>query len=113
MFITLAYFQFSKDFQPLYEEKLTYQFPEGPSITVAKFLNLNPPDEANYLEQSIKDNIVSVLSGSPDLLVMAPGASSAAKSENPEIKEIAELTGLHYVLTGNYQVMNLKIRANA
>ncbi len=110
---TLTYFQFSQDFQPLDKEKLAYEIPEGPSITVVKFQNLNPSDETNYLKQSIADNIVSVLSGSPDLLVMAPGASSAAKSQNPGIKEIAEVTGVRYVLTGNYQVINQRIRVNA
>jgi TolB-like protein len=44
---------------------------------------------------------------------MAPDAYSVAKSENPEIKEIAEVTGVRYVLTGNYQVINEQIRVNA
>ena len=108
----LAYVQVSKDFQPVDEKNLAYEIPEGPSITVAKFQNLNPSEDTNYLKQSITDNIVSVLSGSPDLLVMSPDASAAAKSENPEIKEIAEATGVRYVLTGNYQVINQKIRVN-
>ena len=110
---TFAYFQLSHDFQPLDEKKLAFEIPEGPSITVAKFQNLNPSEETDYLKQSITDNIVSVLSGSPDLLVMAPDASSAAQSQNPEIKEIAEATGVRYVLTGNYQVINQQIRVNA
>ena len=108
----LAYVQAGKDFQPIDEKNLAYDIPEGPSITVAKFQNLNPSEDTNYLKKSITDNIVSVLSGSPDLLVMSPDASSAAKSENPEIKEIAEATGVRYVLTGNYQVINQKIRVN-
>ena len=108
----LAYVQVGKDFQPVDEKNLAYDIPEGPSITVAKFQNLNPSEDTNYLKKSITDNIVSVLSGSPDLLVMSPDASSAAKSENPEIKEIAEATGVRYVLTGNYQVINQKIRVN-
>ena len=108
----LAYVQVGKDFQPIDEKNLAYEIPEGPSITVAKFQNLNPSEDTNYLKKSITDNIVSVLSGSPDLLVMSPDASSAAKSENPEIKEIAEATGVRYVLTGNYQVINQKIRVN-
>ena len=108
----LAYVQVGKDFQPVDEKNLAYEIPEGPSITVAKFQNLNPSEDTNYLKKSITDNIVSVLSGSPDLLVMSPDASSAAKSENPEIKEIAEATGVRYVLTGNYQVINQKIRVN-
>jgi len=108
----LAYVQVGKDFQPVDAKNLAYEIPEGPSITVAKFQNLNPSEDTNYLKKSITDNIVSVLSGSPDLLVMSPDASSAAKSENPEIKEIAEATGVRYVLTGNYQVINQKIRVN-
>ena len=108
----LAYVQVGKDFQPVDEKNLAYEIPEGPSITVAKLQNLNPSEDTNYLKKSITDNIVSVLSGSPDLLVMSPDASSAAKSENPEIKEIAEATGVRYVLTGNYQVINQKIRVN-
>ena len=91
---TLTYFQYSQDLQPLDEEKLAHEIPKGPFITVVKFQNLNPSDETNYLNQSIADNIVSVLSGSPDLLVMAPRASLAAQSRNPEIKEIAEVTGV-------------------
>ena len=112
MIAVLAYVQVGKDFQPVDEKNLAYEIPEGPSITVAKFQNLNPSEDTNYLKKSITDNIVSVLSGSPDLLVMSPDASSAAKSENPEIKEIAEATGVRYVLTGNYQVINQKIRVN-
>ena len=45
-------------------------------------------------------------------MVMAPEAYSAATSKNPEIKEIAEVTGVRYVLTGNYQVINERIRVN-
>ena len=107
-----AYEQFSSDFQPLDQDKLAYEIPEGPSITVAKFNNLNPSEDTDYLSQSITDNIVSVLSGSPALMVTAPKAYSAAKSENPEIKEIAEATGVRYVLTGSYQVINQNIRIN-
>ena len=43
---------------------------------------------------------------------MAPEAYSAATSQNPEIKEIAEVTGVRYVLTGNYQVINEQIRVH-
>ena len=107
-----SYFQFSVDFQPLDEKKLAYEIPEGPSITVAKFENLSSSEDTDYLSQAITDNIVSVLSGSPALMVMAPEAYSAATSKNPEIKEIAEVTGVRYVLTGNYQVINERIRVN-
>jgi TolB-like protein len=31
--------------------------------------------------------------------------------KNPEIKEIAEATGVRYVLTGNYQVINQQIQS--
>jgi adenylate cyclase len=82
----LAYVQVGKDFQPIDEKNLAYEIPEGPSITVAKFQNLNPSEDTNYLKKSITDNIVSVLSGSPDLLVMSPDASSAAKSEKSRDK---------------------------
>ena len=43
---------------------------------------------------------------------MAPGASSAAQSQNPEIKETAEVTGVRHVLKENYQVINQQIRVN-
>ncbi|NCV19479.1 MAG: hypothetical protein EBW42_12125, partial [Rhodobacterales bacterium] len=82
-----AYMQFSSDFQPLDQNKLAYEIPEGPSITVAKFNNLNPSEDTDYLSQSITDNIVSVLSGSPALMVMAPKANKQAKRCVEELLE--------------------------
>ena len=107
------YFKNQPDFKPLDEKRLAYKIPQGPSITVVAFKNLTPNKETNYLSQSIADNIVSVLSGSPDLLVMSAKAASNLRSETPEIREIAEATGVRYVLTGNYQVIGKQVRVTA
>jgi len=99
-----------RKFQPLDKDKLVFQIPDTPSITVTPFKNLVPDPSTDYLKTAIVDNINSVLTGSPELFVSAGGATQPFVAGDTDVRAVAEATGVRYVLAGNYQVVGEHIR---
>ena len=74
------------------------------------FKNISNNSEYKYLSKSIVENIISVINGSPQLVVLSSETSLNQINQNLNIQEIAEKNNVRYVLTGSYQVLGKKIR---
>jgi ribosomal protein L7Ae-like RNA K-turn-binding protein len=89
-------------------QNLENSIPENPSIIVMPFENISNNSEYKYLSKSIVENIISVINGSPQLVVLSSETSLNQINQNLNIQEIAEKNNVRYVLTGSYQVLGKK-----
>ncbi len=96
--------------QEINVQNLENSIPENPSIIVMPFENISNNSEYKYLSKSIVENIISVINGSPQLVVLSSETSLNQINQNLNIQEIAEKNNVRYVLTGSYQVLGQKIR---
>ena len=96
--------------QEINVQNLENSIPENPSIIVMPFENISNNSEYKYLSKSIVENIISVINGSPQLVVLSSETSLNQINQNLNIQEIAEKNNVRYVLTGSYQVLGKKIR---
>ncbi len=96
--------------QEINVQNLENSIPENPSIIVMPFENISNNSGYKYLSKSIVENIISVINGSPQLVVLSSETSLNQINQNLNIQEIAEKNNVRYVLTGSYQVLGKKIR---
>ena len=101
------------DFEPADRSKFAYKLPEKPSIAVLPFDNLSGDPEQDYLGDGLTENIIAVLSGSPDLFVIARNSSFTYKNKPVQVQEVAERFGVRYVLEGSVQRSGDRIRLTA
>ena len=95
--------------QEINVQNLENSIPENPSIIVMPFENISNNSEFKYLSKSIVENIISVINGSPQLIVLSSETSLNEINKNLNTQEIAIKNKVRYVLTGSYQVLGKKI----
>ena len=110
VFIGLFFSGVFDEKQEINVQNLENSIPENPSIIVMPFENISNNSEYKYLSKSIVENIISVINGSPQLVVLSSETSLNKINQNLNIQEIAEKNNVRYVLTGSYQVLGKKIR---
>jgi TolB-like protein/class 3 adenylate cyclase len=93
--------------------KMAYALPEKPSIAVLPFDNLTGDPEQDYLGDGLSENIIAVLSSSPDLFVIARNSAFTFKGRPVRVQEVAELLGVRYVLEGSVQRDGDQLRVTA
>jgi len=87
--------------------------PDKPSIAVLPFDNLSGDPEQEYFSDGIAEDIITDLSKSPELLVIARTSSFTFKGQNIGVKEIGEQLGVRYILEGSVRKAGNKVRINA
>ena len=110
VFIGLFFSGVFDEKQEINVQNLENSIPENPSIIVMPFENISNNSEYKYLSKSIVENIISVINGSPQLVVLSSETSLNQINQNLNIQETAEKNNVRYVLTGSYQVLGKKIR---
>lgn len=101
------------DFEPANPAKFAFALPQKPSIAVLPLANLTGDDSQDYIGDSITENIIAVLSTSPDLFVIARNSSFAYKGKEATVQEVAQRFGVRYVLDGSIQRTGEKLRVTA
>ncbi|MFP6698197.1 MAG: hypothetical protein VCF08_15065 [Alphaproteobacteria bacterium] len=99
------------DFTSADPEKLAYKLPDKPSIAVLPFENFTGDPKQDYLCDGMTENIIAVLSTSPDLFVIA--RNSIFKGKATKVQDVAEKLGVRYVLEGSVQRSGDKLRVVA
>ena len=86
--------------------------PDKPSIAVLPFDNLTTSAEHEHLADGIAAGIITDLSRFRDLFVIARDSSFfyKDKDERPDVRQIAIDLGVHYVLEGNFQADDNRVR---
>lgn len=86
---------------------------EMPSIAILPFDDLSRDAAHGFLADGITENLIAVLSTSPNLLVIARNSSFVFKGKSLSIHEVAQHLGVRYVVEGSLQAHGDRLRVTA
>ena len=87
--------------------------PDKPSIAVLAFTNMSGDTEQEYFSDGIADDIITELSRSRSLFVIARSSSFTYKGRAVDVKLIARELGVRYVLEGGLRRSGDRVRLTA
>jgi adenylate cyclase len=91
----------------------TLVLPDKPSIAVLPFQNLSGDPEQEYFADGMVEEIITALSRSQSLFVIARNSSFAYKGRAVDVKQIARELGVRYVLEGSVRRGGNRVRITA
>ena len=94
-------------------EKTAYSSLDKPSIAVLPFVNLSRDPEQEYFSDGITEDIITVLSAVPKLLVIARNSTFTYKGKPVDVQKVGRELGVHYVLEGSIQKADDRVRVTA
>ncbi len=95
------------------KEKMAFPLPDKPSIAVMPFVNMSGDSKQEFLSDGITEEIITALSRSRDLFVIARNSTFTYKGKSVKVKQVSEELGVRYVLEGSVQVSGKQIRTTA
>jgi adenylate cyclase len=107
------YLQQSKKVEPASLDKMAYPLPNKPSIAVLPFNNLSGNSKQDYIADGITENIISALSQNSEMFIISGNSMFTYKGSKVKIGKVSEDLGVRYVLKGNVQKSEERIRVNA
>jgi adenylate cyclase len=87
--------------------------PDKPSIAVLAFTNMSADPEQDYLSDGIAEDIITLLSRSRSLFVIARNSSFTYKGRTVDVKQVASELGVRYVLEGSVRRGGSRVRVTA
>jgi TolB-like protein len=84
--------------------------PDKPSIAVLPFQNMSGDPEQEYFADGMVEDIITGLSRSKSLFVIARNSSFTYKGKAVDIKQVGRELGVHYVLEGSVRKSGNRIR---
>jgi TolB-like protein/Tfp pilus assembly protein PilF len=87
--------------------------PDKPSIAVLPFTNLSGDPEHRYFSDGITEDIITELSRSRSLFVIARNSSFQYRDKSVDVRRIARDLGVRYVVEGSVRKMGNRIRITA
>jgi adenylate cyclase len=87
--------------------------PDKPSIAVLAFTNMSGDPEQEYFSDGIADDIITELSRSRSLFVIARNSSFTYRGRAIDVKEVGRELGVRYVLEGSARRGGNRVRVNA
>jgi len=113
----IAYLFFQKPVDPEFETasiaKMAFSLPEKPSIAVLPFDNMSGDKEQEYFSDGITEDIITSLSKSDQLFVVARNSTFTYKGKPVKVKQVAEELGVRYVLEGSVRKTEDRVRITA
>jgi adenylate cyclase len=106
-------FYLRPDVEPASLERMAFALPDKPSIAVLPFKNLSGDQEQEYLADGISENIITTLSKTPKMFVIASNSVFTYKGKPIKVQQVAEEMGVRYVLEGSLQKSGDRLRINA
>jgi adenylate cyclase len=106
-------FYFRPAFEPASVEKMAYQLPDKPSIAVLPFVNMSGDPEQEFLSDGIAESIITALSQTPNLFVIARNSTFSYKGKPVKIQQVSEELGVRYVMEGSVQKSGDQLRITA
>ena len=95
------------------EANMAYPLPNQPSIAIIPFQNLSGDPDQDYLAEGIADTIITDLSRTDQLFVVARNSTFAYKGKPNVVKQVAEELGVQHVLEGSLQKSGDTVRVTA
>lgn len=90
-----------------------FTLPDKPSIAVLPFHNMSGDPEQEYFSDGMVEDIITMLSRSHSLFVIARNSSFTYKGRAVDVKQIARELGVRYVLEGSLRRGGNRIRITA
>jgi TolB-like protein/Tfp pilus assembly protein PilF len=87
--------------------------PDKPSIAVLAFDNLSGDPEQEYFSDGLSEEIISALSKTDQLFVIARNSSFVYKGKPVNVKQISRELGVRYVLEGSVRKSEDRVRITA
>jgi len=87
--------------------------PHKPSIAVLPFVNMSGDPEQEYFSDGITEEIITALSKTPKLFVIARTSSFKYKGKEIDIRTIERELGVRYILEGSVRKARDKVRITA
>jgi TolB-like protein len=87
--------------------------PDKPSIAVLPFQNMSGDPEQEYFADGMVEEIITALSRSRWLFVIARHSSFSYKGQSPDVKRVGHESGVRYVLEGSVRKAGGRVRITA
>ncbi len=87
--------------------------PPANSIAVLPFIDLSEQQDLRYLGESISEEVITLLSQSPQLHVIARTSSFSVQLENSDVSSIAQRLNAQFVVEGSVRYVGQTVRAIA
>ncbi|MBJ6124033.1 adenylate/guanylate cyclase domain-containing protein [Microvirga splendida] len=84
--------------------------PDRPSIAVLPFTNMSGDPEQEYFADGITDDLLTALSRTRWLFVIARNSSFTFKGQAIDVKEVGRVLGVRYVLEGSIRRAGKRVR---
>lgn len=91
-------------------EKPVPTLPDKPSIAVLPFQNMSGDPEQDYFADGIVDDIITALSRTKSLFVIASSSSFTYKGTLPDVRQVGRELGVRYVLEGSVRKAAVRVR---
>jgi adenylate cyclase len=95
------------------KEKMAFPLPDKPSIAVLPFVNMSKDPDQEFFSDGMTEEIITALSKSPYLFVIARQSTFAYKGKPVKVKQVSEELGVRYVLEGSVRRSGEKVRITA
>jgi adenylate cyclase len=87
--------------------------PDKPSIAVLPFVNMSGDPEQEYFSDGITEEIITALSKTPKLFVIARNSTFTYKGKPVKVQQVGRELGVKYVLEGSVRKADNKVRITA
>ena len=87
--------------------------PDKPSIAVLPFVNMSEDPEQEYFSDGITEEIITALSKTPKLFVIARNSTFTYKGKPVKVQKVGRELGVKYVLEGSVRKAEDKVRITA
>jgi adenylate cyclase len=87
--------------------------PDKPSIAVLPFVNMSGDPEQDYFSDGITEEIITALSKTPKLFVIARTSSFKFKGKEVDVRTVGRELGVRYVLEGSVRRSEDQLRITA
>jgi adenylate cyclase len=87
--------------------------PDKPSIAVLPFVNMSGDPEQEYFSDGITEDIITALSKTPKLFVIARTSSFKYKGKEVDVRKVGRELGVRYVLEGSVRRSEDRLRITA
>jgi adenylate cyclase len=95
------------------QRKEPLPLPDKPSIAVLPFTNMSGDPEQDYFCDGITESIITTLSKTPKLFVIARNSSFTYKGKPVKVQQVGRELGVRYVLEGSIQKSENRVRITA
>ena len=104
----------SKDLSPSTLRWRGYgQLPEGPSIAVLTFANLDSDPEVSGTTNGLTEEIITQLAKFKDLFILGRNATIGFQTETVDVQKVGNELGVDYLLTGSVRRSSDQLRVTA